>query len=319
MLDVNKKHPSVSAVSSVKFHPAGQIALVASLDSSVRIFQVDGKNNAKVQGIVLRDLPPHSADFTADGKEVICTGKRRYFYSYNLESGHVHRVNHVRGNQDKDNCHMVVSPDNQLLAFLASQGFIHLVSRSTLQSVGVLRMNGEVKAAQFSADGSSLFTVGSEGEIYQWDMKTRRCARLWDDAGSLRSSALAVAPNGQYLATGAQNGIVNIFDIRTTLSESPTCLKSIMNFTTPISQLQFNHDAQILAVSSRELTAGSSSTPALKLFHFPSITAFSNWPNTRSNLQRLTSLDFSPHSGFLAIGNRNGRALLYRLAHYPSS
>jgi U3 small nucleolar RNA-associated protein 18 len=55
---------------------------------------------------------------------------------------------------------------------------------------------------------------------------------------------------------------------------------------------------------------------AMRLVHLPSATVFSNWPTSRSPLQFVTSLAFSPHSGFLAIGNARGRVLLYRMHHY---
>jgi hypothetical protein len=39
----------------------------------------------------------------------------------------------------------------------------------------------------------------------------------------------------------------------------------------------------------------------------------------RSPLHYVHSLAFSPHSGFLTIGNARGRVLLYRLHHYQEA
>ena len=58
---------------------------------------------------------------------------------------------------------------------------------------------------------------------------------------------------------------------------------------------------------------------ALRLVHIPSMTAFSNWPTSRSPLQYVHSLAFSPAGGTLAIGNAKGRVLLYRLHHYAEA
>ncbi len=52
---------------------------------------------------------------------------------------------------------------------------------------------------------------------------------------------------------------------------------------------------------------------AMRLVHLPSATVFSNWPTQRSPLHYVHSLAFSPHSGFLAVGNARGKVLLYRL------
>lgn len=53
--------------------------------------------------------------------------------------------------------------------------------------------------------------------------------------------------------------------------------------------------------------------------HMPTLTCYSNWPTQRTPLGYVSSMCFSPHSGMLAMGNDKGRALLYRVNHYPSS
>lgn len=312
-VDLNKKHPTKSKITSVKFHPSGQLALVASTDSGVRIFGVDGKHNPKVQGVVLRDLPVTCAEFTGDGKEVICTGRRKFFYSYNLESGHVQRIDNIHGSRDRSVDRMIVSADNRYLAALGSGGMVHVLSRQTKQSIAAFKLNGSVTDAQFYSDEdrSQLYAIGSDGDVYLWDLNTRRCVHVFPDEGSIHSTAIAVS--NRFVATGSQNGIINVYDVKRTLDETPPVQKCLKNFTTSISRLHFNHDSQILAGTTTARESG------LKLFHCPSITTFSNWPTDRTPLHTVTSLDFSPHSGFLSIGNQLGRALLYRLEHYGSS
>jgi U3 small nucleolar RNA-associated protein 18 len=66
------------------------------------------------------------------------------------------------------------------------------------------------------------------------------------------------------------------------------------------------------------LMASRMKKDALRLVHLPSATVFANWPTAATPLHYVHSAGFSPHSGFLAVGNAKGRALLYRLHHYPS-
>lgn len=47
----------------------------------------------------------------------------------------------------------------------------------------------------------SLFSAG-DGEVYVWDMNTRRCVHKFRDEGCLKSTSLAVSKDGQYLACG---------------------------------------------------------------------------------------------------------------------
>jgi U3 small nucleolar RNA-associated protein 18 len=83
-----------------------------------------------------------------------------------------------------------------------------------------------------------------------------------------------------------------------------------MNLKTSADLVRFNTDGQILALSSRRETS------ALKLLHVPSRTVFANWPTTKTPLGYVWSLDFSPSSKFLVLGNDQGKCLLYKLLHY---
>jgi U3 small nucleolar RNA-associated protein 18 len=94
---------------------------------------------------------------------------------------------------------------------------------------------------------------------------------------------------------------------------APAPLKALMNLTTSIDSLSFSHDSQMLLMGSRL------KKDSLRIVHLPSLTVFANWPTGRSPLQYVHSAAFSPHSGFLGIGNAKGRALLYRLHHYPEA
>mgnify|MGYP002883850964 FL=1 len=84
----------------------------------------------------------------------------------------------------------------------------------------------------------------------------------------------------------------------------------MMNLTTKVDTLAFNPDGQMLAAAS------SLKRNALRLLHVPSRTVFSNWPTSKTPLQYVHSLAFSPSSDLLAVGNARGRVLLYRLKQY---
>jgi U3 small nucleolar RNA-associated protein 18 len=86
--------------------------------------------------------------------------------------------------------------------------------------------------------------------------------------------------------------------------------KSIMNLTTSADNLCFNSTGDILAMSTKREKNG------LKLLHVPSATVFSNWPTSKTPLKYVWSMDFSPGSKYLAVGNDHGKVLLYRLKHY---
>lgn len=339
--DANLADPSQSIVSSVRFHPAGQLMLTAGLDKMVRLFQVDGQENAKVQGIWLEDMPVHSADWlrapgqSAASSEIIATGRRQHFYSIDIETAAVTRVPGIRGREDKSLESMSLSPCGAYIAVLGNDGYILLLSARTKQYVGCMKQNGSVRSIAFSPDGALLFSTGSDGTVYVWDVASRRALYRHQDAGSVNGTAIAVdqADKGYY-AVGSDSGVVNLYNTAalseriaavsassgvsasarlSALSRStpPSPLKSLMNLTTPIDELRFNSDASLLLMASRR------KKDSLKLVHTATGTVFANWPTSSTPLHYVSSLDFSPNSGYMAIGNDRGRVLLYRLTHYP--
>lgn len=51
------------------------------------------------------------------------------------------------------------------------------------------------------------------------------------------------------------------------------------------------------------------------MLHVPSWTVVANWPHTLK-LGHVSDVSFSPHSGYLAVGNSAGKALLHRVLAY---
>jgi hypothetical protein len=79
---------------------------------------VDGLRNPLTQQVFVKDMPIHTAAFTPDGKSVVMTGRRKYFYTYDLERATVQRVPRIVGREEKSLEKFVLSPDNKWIAFL---------------------------------------------------------------------------------------------------------------------------------------------------------------------------------------------------------
>jgi U3 small nucleolar RNA-associated protein 18 len=109
--------------------------------------------------------------------------------------------------------------------------------------------------------------------------------------------------------------VVNVYLISDLNAENtrPKPLKTLMNINTRVHQIIFNKDSQLMAATSRV------KKDCLKIVHVPTWTVYSNWPTSRTPLGHVSSIDFSPNSGMLVIGNERGKALLYRLNHYTSA
>ncbi|CAN1166441.1 U3 small nucleolar RNA-associated protein 18 homolog [Linum perenne] len=310
LVDANAQDPSSGPINSVEFHRNSQLLLTAGLDKKIRFFQIDGKRNTKIQSIFIDDCPIRKASFLPDGSQVIISGRRKFFYSFDLVNAKVDKIGPLVGREEKSLELFEVSPDSKIIAFVGNEGYILLVSTKTKELIGTLKMNGTARSLAFSADGKQLITHGGDGQIYHWDLRTRTCIHKSVDEGCINGTSLSTSPLGNFFAAGSDSGIVNVYNREEFLGGKRKPVKTIENLTTKVDFMKFNDDAQILAICS---TMGKN---AMKLIHVPSFTAFSNWPPPNQTIHYPRCLDFSPGGGFMAVGNAAGKVLLYKLHHY---
>lgn len=310
LVDANVEDPSSGPINSVQFHRNHQLLLSAGLDRKVRFFQIDGKRNKMMDAIFFEDCPIKKASFLPDGSQVIVAGRRKFFYSIDIVKGSVDKIGPLTGRDEKSLEFFEVSPDSNTIAFLGNEGYILLVSSKTKELIGTLKMNGTVRSLAFTSDGQQLLSSGGDGQVYNWDLRTRTCFHKGVDEGSINGTALCTAPVGNLFAAGSASGIVNVYNREEFLGGKRQPIKTLENLTTKVDFMKFNHDAQILAICSRMQKS------SLKLVHIPSFTVFSNFPPPNKTMQSPTCLDFSPLGGFMAVANAAGKVLLYKLHHY---
>lgn len=312
--NANADSPSKGKLTSVQFHPSAQVLLTASIDQSLRLFQIDGKNNPKIQSVFLDKFPVMSARFSANGEEVVLGSKHRSFYYYDMMAGKVVFVPKIKGLGENNMARLRVSPDGRYIVFMGSYGNIHLISSKTKEWIHTLKMNGSVEDITFSADGARMYSTGDDGRVYIWDLNSRQCLHNFIDDGCIHGTSIALSRDSQYLICGSDTGVVNVYNTDDCfLSRAPQPAKAIMNLTTSCTAMTFSSSTEILALAS------NFEEKAVKLVHFPSFSVFSNYPETNDTKIRIPwALDFSPNCGYFCIGNHKGQALLYRLKHYSS-
>ena len=233
---------------------------------------------------------------------------------------------------------------SRLVAVGGRRGQVHLLDwgagaagQMGGQRIGELRMNAPLAGMAWAGETEHrLLTLSTEGRIHVWDLRSRSCPVTAYDTGLFGAKGLEVTmPHSMvppYWAIGSSNGIVNMYGGQSTDSATSstqleellatptsasvmddvrlTARKSLGNLTTATTSMRFSHDAQLLALASRN------KKDALRIVHVPSLQAYSNWPTSGTPLGHVTSVDFSSHSEYLAIGNSRGRVLLYSLRSY---
>lgn len=311
--DANATSISKSVVNSIEFHPNGQLLLTAGLDKTLRLFQIDGSRNNKIQAVSFKNFRIHQASFTSDGTSILLTGTKPNFFTYDLLSDTITRIPGIKGRPEHSWRKFAISPHNDCHAFVGLNGYAVLIDRRSNQSIGTVRHSNQIVDLKFSKNENQLSTFGTQGRMLIWDIRTRRCELAWQDSSVVHATSMSMTLDGQYYATGSDSGVVNLFSMASVKENSiPSPIHSFMNLKTRIDKLCFSHDNQILVASSR------SAEDSLRVFHLASGRCFSNWPRQIDRLSCVQSIALSPDSAYLSVGNDKGKALLYRMNDYVS-
>lgn len=176
--------------------------LTAGLDKTLRIFQIDGKINPKIQSVVFKDMPIHHAEFHPSGDQIVVSGRRKFFYIYDIQSGVIDKCPGIWGKDEKSLEKFSISPCGRYIAFLGTSGTIIIVSYLTKKWYCDLKLNKTVESVSWTSDGSYIFGFGNEGEVYQFNIESKECVKRWVDDGCIGASVVSVSPNEKYYATG---------------------------------------------------------------------------------------------------------------------
>eukprot|EP00658_Telonema_sp_P-2_P009309 TRINITY_DN13491_c0_g1_i1.p1 TRINITY_DN13491_c0_g1~~TRINITY_DN13491_c0_g1_i1.p1 ORF type:complete len:446 (-),score=131.39 TRINITY_DN13491_c0_g1_i1:3-1244(-) len=202
--DANCTAPSKAVLQTVQFHPTLPILLTAGFDKSLKLFQADGQTNTKLQSVFLEDMPIRRAAFIPQTNSVLLTGRRPFYYVYDMGTGKTQRLQgfSIGGQKVRSLEDAFVSPNGSMMAFLGKDGYMILADPRTRRHVANLKMNGSARAACFSPDGKELISGGDEGCLYIWDVRMQRCSGKMEDDGALRTTCVTCSPDGKYWAAG---------------------------------------------------------------------------------------------------------------------
>lgn len=321
VVDGNIQDPSNDAITTVKFHSNSNLLMVGSMDKYLKFFNIDGDKNTRQLTVKFNDMSILAAAFLGPSAQVVVSGRKPYYYSYDTVNGTVLKVPGLHGKHIKSYENLTVSPEGSKIAFGGSGGYVYVCDGRLKTMMMELKMNSGVRALTF-IDEMTLVTSGVDADVYVWDLRKngRCCKRFTHDDGTCTSnlSACRSSSSSHYLAVGAESGVVSIFNSSFSAANMsgdrspPAALKSVMNLTTKVDGMTFHPSGQILAISSEQ------KTDQLKLVHLPTCTVFSNWPTSKTPVRKVKCMEFSNNGEYFAVGNSRGKVLLYRVNKFSS-
>lgn len=95
-----------------------------------------------------------------------------------------------------------LSPDGSFMLLIGTSGYLHLLSMKTKELISTMKVNGRCTASAFTPDSSKIYSYSKEGEVFIWDVRSRKCLHKFEDEGSLEGKCIAVSKNNQYVACG---------------------------------------------------------------------------------------------------------------------
>ncbi|XP_055639162.1 U3 small nucleolar RNA-associated protein 18 homolog [Toxorhynchites rutilus septentrionalis] len=310
--NLNRETKHEGEITAINFHPTSMVAIMAGTNGFASIVAVDGTKNEKLHTIGLQKFKIACCRLTPDGNEVIFGSFRKFYHVYNLISGQSDTLQ-LSGEGPWTMKMFDLSKCGKYLAVGGSFGEIYLLDARSKDIITTIQQRHHCSSICFSPDSKYLFAHSNDTDVSVYHLEKRRFVNVFTDEGCVNGSFVAVCPNNRFLATGNRQGVVNVYRVDKVLKEKyPSPEKTISNLTTSIGSIVFNATSELLAIASPDIPN------AVRLVHLKSGTVFRNFPMMKANLGNVTQLQFSPGSGFLAIGNRQGVVSLFRIKHYQN-
>ncbi|XP_034102341.1 U3 small nucleolar RNA-associated protein 18 homolog [Drosophila albomicans] len=307
--DLNRATYSEGVINSVQFHPTSTAALVAGESYLATIYSVDGQKNEKLHNIRFPKFAITCARITPCGTKAFFGAMQRHYYSYDLLEA---KATKLKMPSNINTSHKFeVSPCGKYIVTMGVFGNIHVFTTNSNELLHTFHQEGQLRGMSWTADSKRIICSGSSCNVNVLSMRELRIEHTFIDDGCINGRAIALSPNQQMLATGSNEGVVNIYDYENIYkSAAPQPEKRFMNLQTAIAELKFNPTSELLAMGSRLVPN------ALKLAHFPSATIYSNFPGQQEDVGYVNTMAFSPGSGYFAIGCKGKKAPLFRLKHF---
>lgn len=300
-----------ATISCIEFHPSASVALVAGTSGTVSLFSIGRETNKLHNFRIAGWRNVSTADILPDGSEAyLSSSKNNKFCVYNLMRGEPKLVD--LPSRINEPIEFKLSCDGKYIAVCEGFDEVFLLRTGSYELLRCLKHNTNVVSVTFSHDNKELYSFGISGEITVWDLSTYRPVKKFNDNGCVNASCINTSTCGRLLATGSKEGIVNIYNSSELAGKEPLPLKTISNLRTAITHLKFNPTTDILSLASKNYPN------AVKMVHIPSYHVFKNVPDHSDDLNHVVTVNFSPNSGYMGLGNDKGLAYLYRLKHYKN-
>lgn len=314
LVDINNERSYKGAIKQVRFQPKSKLALVGLSYGEVDLYEIDGERNRYIQNVKLPQTREPFCAFKSSGDTIVISSPNYSgtFYTYDMLSASIKKFSFKTGKTMKKITDFTLAGDFMACRNEGSQE-VEILSSKSYENMCSVKINEPVKSVQFFND-NEMFIAGENSQIYIWDMrKASLCKHKFQDEGSIHTTSLAISEKSKLVSIGSDSGITNTYELDQCLqSRFPTPLKTYCNLKTSVDILRYNHSGELLLMGSQ------AEQKAMRMIHSHSNQVYKNFPSPIKKYAHLLSVDFSPLSGYLALGCSTGRAHLCRISYYKT-
>ena len=288
------------AIKTLAFTADGKTLVSASLDTTIRLWDVETGNSRLMTDGHTRAI--YGLSFLKDGKTLVSGSSDCTLRLWNTETQDQQLI---RVKHPWDAFYFAFSGDGKTVAIGSTGGRTRLWSRDTEDFIATFQASHRRLINQIAlSPGDKILACGSfGGEIELWDMLNhQRIATLNEYTSEIM--ALAFSPDGKTLATGArQEPMIVLWDINNI--ESKTVL---------LVEGDFGTDALTFSPDGKTLVSGH----RYGRIYASDVATREQLPIFTKRTSSITALAFSPDGKILVTGSGDGSIrLLYANTYRP--
>ncbi|NET57181.1 MAG: hypothetical protein F6K47_13765 [Symploca sp. SIO2E6] len=232
-------------VNSVSFSPDGKFLASASVDGTIRLWNLT-KSQEPTNPFGDQD-DVYSVKFNPDGKILAIVSTDGTVKLGNLDDK---TITPLQGNNAPVN-NVSFSPDGKTLATVSLNGTLQLWNLTDQEPTTIKGHISEVNNVSFSPDGKTLATVSLDGTIRLWnltsqDWTVQEPKTIEGYTGIVNS--VSFSPDGTILASGSSDGTVKLW------SRDGKPLQTLQTSGAAINSVSFSPDGNTLATASDDRT-----------------------------------------------------------------
>ncbi|MDH2424959.1 helix-turn-helix domain-containing protein [Sphaerisporangium sp. TRM90804] len=299
-----------NAVYATAYRPDGRLLATASLDQTVRLWDVADPHRPGV----LATVRGHTAGvlavaFSPDGRTLATAGDDRTARLWDVSDPRRPRPVATLGGHAAAVRQVAFAPDGRALATAGYDGTARLwdvAGPGSPRTIATLSDGDDlVTSVAFGPDGRTVATVGNGATARLWDVadprRPRRLAALTGHTAGLLSAAFS--PDGRVAATGGFDNTVRLWDVRD--PRRPRLLTTLAGHGGGVAAVAFSRDGRAVATGGYDMS--------VRLWDLTDPRSPGTPVKLAGHGDTVLSLAFGPGGDTLASASRDGTARLWDL------